>query len=1578
MENVPTRVNLVKSGKTYRQLFDAEVQLMESLGKSPFNNLKILPEIKKNEESLQYVNTNGGGLTNASILDDRQLMWVNGNYDDSKTENPVLKKKFENGILKKQKMFKTEENEVRGLPNELEVIETPNKDNVTSRIKVVCQQKYDNHLFDMYNQIGSVKNEINPKISLLCANLKEQFEKVDKKVEKIFKAIAEGNTLVNKDVKDFEEFWSSIEKVLKKKTNLVVVLSEDLHNLEETRLNLITEVLNKYGKLLKEVAMIPVNDTYSLLENESILLNQTCIANKKVLGKLKRNLNEEIINQELRMKRNLAQIIKNWKKVSKDKIITKFVNYMNSDEVKNPFEAVEINKRHLEEQKQLVLERDSVLKQLLHFQPPVSTKPSVYKWNSTLTKIQQKLETLHKSWVEELQTVYEKCCQNSLDQIEVAKVDLELVSDDFSTIINEKFLTRLGNQLKVFEHHIHSMEVDFENCAKNSSNSLHSLFQFVQSVAHLWDIHEINMARKDREIEVSMEQSRLFFDKLNEEKEACLDALTDRLRQENSAESLRNCQELCFHLLNEIKSSYYEFCEDQVEKLQHLPTVVADEIKRYQEAVCSFFCVKIKDETEEAEDTTENEVEPEIDQKESNDSDAANSSEIPKLVMIEEPAPLEFLTTALGVVYEVYSSNDVTKTEEAAPQNDGLLGVPKVPSMLRSVSSTSVTGNKSPKKNCDYLDKVAIEDEVLSDLKKKVRMTFLDYLDDLMEKSMKHADEKVNHKKEELNCELNLRLKLHQPRRGKIETDVKNVRQSELDQHLDRVTRHCKGVNASLLSYKASYNQVLAKITTIYINHKDLLSKTEEKISKHEQSKKINNSLKTVEEAESKLINLIREEEQVFKAKMIENLNMLKKSNKLCISSFKLFTGGGNFSPDEAAVHKKTIDAEGKKVEAFAAEFQREFAAGVDKRVHEVNDVTRKFTEKMKFHLMDVEFIELLRSSLLTCQINIKSEVQSCNLKLTKLRADVIMMKRMIDAFEYEHVDKMSVSATQLWNHCADTVASVTSATDYFDCRVNDTSVPSNVDDHVYRDNTNLTGSSEIQGVDSRQKSAGQIIKNIFRKQNREEPVPNVAEQKSRKVYCEVPVPARKSAGEVLKIRKTVTRKTSAHSNMMTRRDSRLDAKFFPYGVERPQKQHFLAKISAVLYDVLENLYKASDEYYKHRGFRQSTRTNAIKDNFDSCCEAVLEKSLIYYDQCQDFYDKSLTDFRFLVEELEVVSQHVPRVLMQDISNNATSQLAYEIQELEEKFNRTVVLIENDKKMNESKLEPVIGHPKNKNNLDQLKKAENERYLRHIRIIEQSHVEIVELIQEKTRKFYEDLIEMSSSHLKFFENFICIDDLTRPDKPVEIRKPLSKLLKMRMKDPESNINKFNIVDYDIKSLGVPRGPAKWQPLKFPDRLFESAETCESADEVLPGVHADIEANVSPSQSATNRDETSGELETSDSSKNRVSAESSLKAATQEERCRQEQKDKITISLLSTIEQEMNEHDVIDRVIETRNSVLPQHTAVASRDVIFGGFVRSQAETFRVKREERDERVKTEGRWEQSWAKTLEDICSLHE
>ena len=59
-----------------------------------------------------------------------------------------------------------------------------------------------------------------------------------------------------------------------------------------------------------------------------------------------------------------------------------------------------------------------------------------------------------------------------------------------------------------------------------------------------------------------------------------------------------------------------------------------------------------------------------------------------------------------------------------------------------------------------------------------------------------------------------------------------------------------------------------------------------------------------------------------------------------------------------------------------------------------------------------------------------------------------------------------------------------------------------------------------------------------------------------------------------------------------------------------------------------------------------------------------------------------IEDFRFLVEEFELVSQHVPRVLLEDISKSYDEQLTYEIEQAEEKFYRTVAMLEKEKVIN--------------------------------------------------------------------------------------------------------------------------------------------------------------------------------------------------------------------------------------------------------------------------------------------------------
>ena len=105
-----------------------------------------------------------------------------------------------------------------------------------------------------------------------------------------------------------------------------------------------------------------------------------------------------------------------------------------------------------------------------------------------------------------------------------------------------------------------------------------------------------------------------------------------------------------------------------------------------------------------------------------------------------------------------------------------------------------------------------------------------------------------------------------------------------------------------------------------------------------------------------------------------------------------------------------------------------------------------------------------------------------------------------------------------------------------------------------------------------------------------------------------------------------------------------------------------------------------------------------------------------------------------------------------------------------------------------------------------------------------------------------------------------------------------------------------------------------------------------------------------------------------------------KSAKVEEESVQLQKDKITTNLLSTIEQEISEEEVLFEVLplETSNSVLPQHQTVRSRDVIFDRCLQSRVETLQLKSNQRNERFKTEERWKNSWVKTLEDICSFYE
>ena len=97
MTEVKAPVRVLQSGKVYRQMFDAEVQLMKSLDANKLRHSQTaLPKISFPDIQGKSVEQSKGNITNASLtssinlLTGRQKTWTEGMPNDATTENPVL------------------------------------------------------------------------------------------------------------------------------------------------------------------------------------------------------------------------------------------------------------------------------------------------------------------------------------------------------------------------------------------------------------------------------------------------------------------------------------------------------------------------------------------------------------------------------------------------------------------------------------------------------------------------------------------------------------------------------------------------------------------------------------------------------------------------------------------------------------------------------------------------------------------------------------------------------------------------------------------------------------------------------------------------------------------------------------------------------------------------------------------------------------------------------------------------------------------------------------------------------------------------------------------------------------------------------------------------------------------------------------------------------------------------------------------------------------------------------------------------------------------------------------------------
>uniref|UniRef100_H2Z2Y9 DUF4455 domain-containing protein n=1 Tax=Ciona savignyi TaxID=51511 RepID=H2Z2Y9_CIOSA len=589
------------SGKVYRQMFDAEVQLIKSLeatkakNKQPGKPCVQLPDIVEQKQEKSSYEGHKSKLTAANILSDRQKTWTEGMPNDSVTENPVFYRQMTTEAAAKleETEIDVEAREVRALPTIVHV--TKKDSDIVQRIAEKRKEKHEKTLEEMYHDLSMISNRVEPRITSIGENLQQQLKEDDQIIEAEFSPIIEDTSLVNFSHDQLEKVWRQIESHSTTRRHYIKDTNEWFNQAEDERLDAIAGVFRKFSSKLIKVASLSTPDVHRLIEKESMMINQSVLANRRAYEKLHINLMESDIQRELDQHRTWCERLADWKKLNAEFAVQKFTEFMKSTAIINPPGVERVMETMLKEQKELSDARQQILEQIQQLQPPSSTKPSVYKWNTALTKANEDLDKLHLKMVRSLHEEYEAVCQSCLSEIEKYKQNLLLSKvcdeDDMRRIVNDHLLPLVGNQLRNFERKLEKMDQLLEEIASRTEQQLRRLFKFAQGSAHLWDVHEIGLAKQERKLQSELEQTRQVHDTDNQEREGKLDVCLDRLRQESNDEALSVCLQQCLEMLAYIKEGYEEFHNQQMEKVAEYPSMIAEELTKYDQLVCKFFNV---------------------------------------------------------------------------------------------------------------------------------------------------------------------------------------------------------------------------------------------------------------------------------------------------------------------------------------------------------------------------------------------------------------------------------------------------------------------------------------------------------------------------------------------------------------------------------------------------------------------------------------------------------------------------------------------------------------------------------------------------------------------------------------------------------------------------------------------------------------------------------------------------------------------------------------------------------------------------------------------------------------------------
>uniref|UniRef100_A0AAZ3RSU2 Coiled-coil domain containing 180 n=1 Tax=Oncorhynchus tshawytscha TaxID=74940 RepID=A0AAZ3RSU2_ONCTS len=355
-----------------------------------------------------------------------------------------------------------------------------------------------------------------------------QLSVYDGNVERQMQRIENISDLEKFTLQGLHEFWDTVKQESVIRRKWIKDLDDTLSKYESDRT--IAALLRKYTGKLEKVCYVMPSDIHRLINREAMMINQAILANRRAVAKLYLNLMENDLQKEVFHRLRWEDKLQDWKSF-------KVLGVVSSAMI-----------------------------------PPRCSKTLIAEWYNSLSSVNEQIDCMHIESMRKLHSYYENTWQECLAEVEQVKIQ---------DTVNVEFLPLIGKCQSQTEEHLATMDRAFESLAKRAAVLSKSLFKFTRGASHLWEVHSAGLQRREQQLQDQLD-----------EKEANLDVMLDRLRQESTEEALKIALEKTLHSLDEIKLVYMHFYKEEVDTVESYPAMVLEELHSYSFAVSRFFNVK--------------------------------------------------------------------------------------------------------------------------------------------------------------------------------------------------------------------------------------------------------------------------------------------------------------------------------------------------------------------------------------------------------------------------------------------------------------------------------------------------------------------------------------------------------------------------------------------------------------------------------------------------------------------------------------------------------------------------------------------------------------------------------------------------------------------------------------------------------------------------------------------------------------------------------------------------------------------------------------------------------------------------